>query len=290
MVIVVLGFTIFAFQNNLIDNPNSRIFHYQIEKLSKAGAAHTVFVGDSSLGTLLDVEAWMALSGKPALQLALTGDFGYAGSNGMIARALRDLQPTNIVIFHTVDMMSRDVSPFGQALAYPDDGGLPASAIRFAGALPAFYLNATVVRAAIRGIAMRLFERPDHLIAGDYLRVRNQIGAQYDIAARTYANLRPDAIKARKVQSLREIRKLCDRRELNCVYAHGPLFSRACATVAEYILTANNHIQEVGFDPVAGTPVCVPQRDLADTIDHIRPDRKAHYTTTYYRLISPHLR
>ena len=288
-VALVLFFSVLSFRNDLVDTMNSRILHFQIGKLENAGEFDTLFVGDSSLGALLDTATWEHLSGRPTLQVALTGSYGYAGSHGMIRRAITRNRPVNIVLIHASDMMSRNVAPMGHVLARPVDDPPKLSGYAMTRTWLSFHLNSGVLAGALKGAFKRALGLPDTRIAGGYLRLRDEIGAAAEVNSRRYADLRPDSVKNNKTQFLQEIRDLCEAEGTNCIYAHGPVYDGACRAIAEFLDAANRQIRDAGFEPVAGTPVCVPQEDLADTIDHVRPDRKAHYTERYYRLVSPYL-
>src|SRR5687767_8650401 len=77
--------------------PYQALFDYQAAKL-EGPPADTIFVGDSTLGHAIDAELWSALSGRRAVNLALTGVYGYEGGYNFIERSLRNLRPRNVIL------------------------------------------------------------------------------------------------------------------------------------------------------------------------------------------------
>ena len=92
------------------DIPEHRqLLNFQLKQLESRGkSAKIAFVGDSSLGNSINAADFEKLSGRPSINVALTGLFGYGGSLNMIKRAAASKSIDTVVLMHTLDMMNRN--------------------------------------------------------------------------------------------------------------------------------------------------------------------------------------
>src|SRR5262249_16834400 len=93
--VVVAGATAFSYAGlrcEISRLANVKLLRYQKQKLARSHAA-LVLVGDSSLGNAIDAELLSQLSGKPTINLALTGSHGFEGAYNMLRRAFRQGTP-----------------------------------------------------------------------------------------------------------------------------------------------------------------------------------------------------
>src|SRR5690606_17833011 len=72
------------------------------------------------LGNAISVTAWKDVAGTSAVNLALTGTYGYAGTYNFLRRVLKRGRPKNVIIMHTADMLTRPVSKRGFELTKPE--------------------------------------------------------------------------------------------------------------------------------------------------------------------------
>lgn len=255
---------------------------FQRGKIEGAGAVHTVFVGDSSLGNAIDARAWASRTGEPALNLALTGAFGYGGSLNMVKRALATGRLRRIVIMQTPDMPTRGISHRGYLLTSDDlfpIGKVPLDVMVDA------YLSLDTALSVIKKLYVQP-ATPNLDPVRDYIR-QGMPMAMRPSFVRRYGALRldPGALRPESVLYLRQIAELCRNEKLECVYAHGPIVDSYCANSADYFRAANALIAATGLRIVEGTPVCMPLADAGDSEDHVRPERRIAYTEKYLELI-----
>ncbi len=290
LLVAVAIFSHIALRHDLIDIRNTKILNHQIRKLDTAAPVRTLFVGDSSLGAMFDQGVWSAVAGEPAMQLALTGTYGYAGSYSMIVRALERFRPDTIVLVHALDMMTRDLSTIGYVLARPLEP-LPAliPAMNRLTTRLSFYLDSQIVGGAMGGVMRAAIGRESNPIENGFLRQPDVAGAVSHIATGDYLRLRPERINPQKTLFLKQIAKLCARKGINCIYAHGPVFAGACEAGAAYLQAINEDITDAGLIVAAESPSCVPQPELSNTINHVRKDLKPAYTRRYHGLLAPYL-
>jgi len=85
--IIVSGFAYYFAFNTYALLPYEQLYQYQVGKISQADKFDTIFIGDSSLGNLIDAEYFSEETGQKAMNLALMGSYGYAGSYNMLKRA-----------------------------------------------------------------------------------------------------------------------------------------------------------------------------------------------------------
>ncbi len=278
LLVLSMSLNALALRFDIAALPELANFHQQLRKLQASDGFDTLFLGDSSLGRLMDTETWERITGERSLQLALTGGEGFAGDLGMLQRALRVHRPKRVVLVHTVDMPTRGISWNGYLLTRPE--GAPEVAMpkgRLLAATAELLVNGRLLRAILRGLPYSLTGRDWPFLDDAHVRGRDRLlGPQPAIAEAT--PLDPSAIKPKGQLFLREISELCAREGLDCRFAFGPVWEGICANSRAYLARARAFVEAAGLEVVPGTPFCAPAADLDDTIDHVVPERMAYYT------------
>jgi hypothetical protein len=261
----------------------SQLMHYQLDKLENADGVEVLLVGDSALGNAIDAAAWSKALDRPVLSVALTGAYGYAGSLNMIRRALRRQPLQAVVVFQTLDLMTRP----------PADSGLVLTAERLsdlADAPPGAIWSTLVNLSMPLNVHGTLLSGPPDERAAyaptDYV---PQVGALSAGGAAEHPDrpLSPAALRSRADPYLATIGELCRTEGLRCVYTHGPLTRSICAGSGNYVVAANERIRAAGLTPVEGTPLCLAWVETGDSEDHVAPAHKATYSARYLELIAP---
>ncbi len=80
--------SIFAFKSLFLDNMfgYQKLYDYQLKKLSTQEDVDTIFIGDSSLGNAINADLISRQGSIKALNLALNGNYGYAGPYNMLKK------------------------------------------------------------------------------------------------------------------------------------------------------------------------------------------------------------
>ncbi len=260
--------------------PYRALVEHQMTKLEGLNAS-TLFVGDSSLGNAVDAGIWSELSGRSATNLALTGVYGYAGSQAMLEKALEHTKPDLVVLMQTAEMPKRP--PAEPAMIETVSG----SGTGFAEAMRWWRLNMNLqeLRASIaflrkRGLSVFAASEEPTTIANDYV----EQGAPRPVSTNAAA-YEPSDINPEQMKDLAAFASLCHSRGIRCLYAHGPLAEPICSRSAEYITAVNRMIEEIGLAVLKGTPICIPPGQLGDSSDHVLPRLKGTYTTRYFSLV-----
>lgn len=253
------------------------LYDDRVEKLRKP-TAETIFVGDSSLGNAIDAGLWSELSGQTAVNLALTGFFGYGGSYNMIRRSLAQGRPVNVIVMQTADMLSRPLSERAYELTL-DQADLPLrDQLRI---LLSLSVNFDELREAFQWLWAG---RPaaERMLVNDFVPQGPTFQVPPNVPGFSTRTIRPE-----KLKYLNEIAELCRRESLNCIYVHGPLASPYCERSSEYLQTVARLIRQTGLRLGATEPFCVPQAELGDSTDHVGPAYKGAYTRRYHELLRP---
>lgn len=286
-VLVVLAATVslVGLRNGWFTWHFSQLLHYQTDKIETAQGVEVLLVGDSSLGNAIDAAAWSAALGRPALSVALTGVYGYAGSLNMIRRALRAQPLRAVVVFQTLDMMTRPPADSGLVLTADELSDVTAAP---PGAIWSTLVNMSM---PLNVLGTVLFAPPDEraaYAATDYVPQGEPLSAG-GAAERPANPFAPAALRSRADPYLTMIGELCRALGLRCVYAHGPLTRSVCDGSQDYVAAANARILAAGLTPVAGTPLCLPWSQTGDSADHVAPADKAAWSARYLELIAPYL-
>jgi hypothetical protein len=278
--VLLTGVNALALRFDIAALPELANFHQQQRKLAAAadGGFDTLFLGDSSLGRMMDTPTWERITGERSLQLALTGGEGFAGDLGMLQRALLVHRPKRVVLVHTSDMPTRGISWNGYLLTRPAGAARVAMPPdRLLEALADLLINGQLLRAIVRGLPYSLTGRDWPFLDDSHVRGRERLLGAGPAIAQAEA-LAPSAIKAEGRLFLEKIAALCAAEGIDCRFAFGPVWEGICANSADYLAAARAFVEGAGLPVVAGTPLCVPAQDLDDTIDHVVQGRMVFYT------------
>jgi hypothetical protein len=253
---------------------------HQVLKLAAETRIDTLLVGDSTLGNAIDAEAWSRQTGEHVLSLALTGDFGYAGSLNNLRRAVRRHRPQRVILMHTAEMPTRPVSWSGlvwTAERVEDLAGAPP--VEIARGLFDAQMAWNVVLTLVFGARPAAFalegrEYPAQRSDGDPTPLGQ--GDQ---------PLRQAAIVPAKMEMLDEIGRLCRGFGIRCFYAHGPYVEPQCSRSAPYFAAVNARIAQSGLKVIAGSPRCMARHEAGDAEDHAAPAAKAEISAGYLALL-----
>lgn len=264
----------------LVEPDHSGLLAYQLAKLDTAPDGTVLLLGDSSLGNTIAAAAWSQALGRPVVNAALTGEFGYQGSLNLLRRALRRFRPSLVVLLHTLEMPRR--RPEWKGLVYTAE--TPAD---LAGA-PLGKVIRELASLDLPGRALaRWLVGPPALAPGlvdvDYSPQRSRKpGAP---RRRMGEPQLADEVREKGLGWLDPIGALCRAEGLPCLYAHGPFPEPFCTESAAYIAAANERITQAGLHVVSDTPLCMPQADVGDSEDHVAPELKAAYSEAYRKLV-----
>ena len=263
------------------------MFAYQLNKLKtpRAGDAQIVFVGDSSLGNAINSGEFGALAKLPATNLALTGQFGFAGSYNMVKRAVASTRVNTVVIMQTPDMMTRSQSMEGYLYT-------------MSGAADLSELSADELLLLGR-TAAQLFWSRDNLMStiqgllGYSVRLRlvNDYPAQAPRKTAIDADRRPLSLQPSSTENIRFLKHLksfCLRHGINAVYAHGPILDLKLSASGEYIEATNKLIENAGFGKPVG-PLAITAKEMGDSVDHVAPEFKRQFTAKYFEVLQSRL-
>ncbi|MEZ5865675.1 MAG: hypothetical protein R3D25_16965 [Geminicoccaceae bacterium] len=277
--LLMMGLNATALRFDVAALPDLANFHQQLRKLAAAGPIDTLFLGDSSLGRMMDMQAWQAATGERALHLALTGGEGFAGDLGMLQRTLLVQRPRRVILVHTPDMPTRGISWSGYLLARPDGAApLAIPPDRLAEATADLLVNGRLLRAILRSLPYHLFRLDWPFLADGHVRGRARMLGGAGPAVANAVPLTPADIQPESREMLGRIAATCAAEKLDCRFAFGPVWEGVCTGSADYLEAVRNLVVASGLPVVAGTPLCAPATDLDDAIDHILRERRAFYT------------
>ena len=267
-------------QRGLVGWQTAQLLRYQIAKIESLEHIDLLLVGDSTLANAVDAKAWSEATGLAVASVALTGAYGYEGSLNMVRRALRRPDPPRaVLVMQAFDMPTRRISYEGllfTAGRLTDlAGAAPWRLIEPLANLDLLLAMLDPPRASAAFREVESYEYPRQ-------RPRPEDGGPPRPEAEALA---PDMLRPAKAQFLRQLGELCAEAGIACAYAHGPYPARYCGPSSAYATAAADFVAAAGLTIVAGTPVCLPDDDLGDAEDHVRPDRRAHYSAIYLDLV-----
>jgi hypothetical protein len=280
------GISAVSYRYGLIEVATRAIYNHQVEKIEDAAAMDVIFVGDSSLGSAINVPLFSDLNGAPAASLALSGTYGLGASFNMIRRAAARHDVRTAVVIHSLNTMTRSDVAAGYFFTTTDLKLTELSPIEIA----KLYLNYRTAKETFKEVRKRGFEREPPKMEGGYIAQRTRSShdrtPDEELAKKP---LLPGMVSPAAVEFVVRMVDYCDQKGIRCVYAHGPIYDGYCKASAPYLETLNEAITSAGMEVVEGTPPCVPLDEVGDEVDHVAPVLRDTYTRWYYERLRPYL-
>ncbi|MFO1067354.1 MAG: hypothetical protein U1E14_02410 [Geminicoccaceae bacterium] len=270
-----------AFVRGQLPNWESALLRYQIDKLEAAAPADVVLVGDSSLGNAIDARRWSEALDRPVLSLALSGDFGYAGSLNMLRRTLERWTPKLVVVMHTADIATRPVPYWSRLVTAPSLRDIDPRAL-----IPGLY---QLYRS--QALVDLLKDEPPDRDAGATFAARDYVGqgtSLADIGGRALDGrdrLLRHGPRDGNEHDLAALGELCREHGIACVYATGPLVEPLCSESVPLLRKTAAIVDASGLRPLPGAPVCIPLTAVGDAADHVAPRFREQFSDRYLALL-----
>ncbi len=287
LLIICIGFSWFAIQNNLLGFTYTDLTNYQLSKIENTSHVDIAVVGDSSAGNAIDANLLGETLNKKAISLALTGSFGYGGSYIMAKKAIQK-GAKEILIVHTVDMPTRPTYLDHRAgvfliRSFSDLLNLTEGIHHVLG----LYLSKDIVATAIKQTFKYFFSSVDENenkqidpSEYDYIKQHGKINTK-NIDIKINSSL----INENKLYYLNKLADYCNKKGIKCSYAHGPIHNSFCKNNTAYLSNINTLIRNTGINLLSSTPYCMKDSEIGDSEDHILPKYKAKSTNYYINLL-----
>jgi hypothetical protein len=283
LLIICIGFSWFAIQNNLLGFTYTDLTNHQLSKIENTNHVDIAIVGDSSAGNAIDANLLGKTLNKKAISLALTGSFGYGGSYIMAKKAIQK-GAKEILIVHTVDMPTRPSHLDHRAgvfliRSFSDLLNLTEGIHHVLG----LYLSKDIVATAIKQTFKYFFSSLDENenkqsdpSEYDYIKQHGKIDTK-NINIKINSSL----INKDKLYYLNKLADYCKGQGVKCSYAHGPIHHSFCKNNSDYLSKVNTLIRNTGISLLSEKPYCMNNSEVGDSEDHISPEYK-HLSTRYY--------
>jgi hypothetical protein len=260
------------------------LYNYQLDKVSKLQQVDTVFVGDSSLGNAIDSALFTDLTGSSSVNLALTGNYGYAGAYNMVKK-LEGKGVRNLVVMTSINNLTQPISYEGYLLTMKGIEDVRELSVKERSELvSAFYSlilspdNFQETVSNFLGFGQRNFR-----IVSDYV----EQGEFSD--PRGGPNLVESQLNPKKTLFLAKLVRYCARQDIRLIHLHGPIFENTGLDSYQYLEHAAQVIDETGAMHLPET-VMIPLEAIGDSSDHVHPGHKGAFTARFVALLKPHLR
>lgn len=288
LLIICIGFSWFAIQNNLLGFTYTDLTNYQLSKINNTDYVDIAIVGDSSAGNAIDANLLGKTLNKKATSLALTGSFGYGGSYFMAKKAIQK-GAKEVLIVHTVDMPTRPIYQDHRAgvfliRSFSDLLNLTEGIHHVLG----LYLSKDIVTTAIKQTFRHFFSSIDDSenkqsdpSKYDYIKQREKINSENIDIKISKALINED-----KLYYLNKLADYCIEQGIKCSYAHGPIHHSFCKNNSDYLSKINTLINNTGINLLSEKPYCMNNNEVGDSEDHILPQYKNQSTSHYINLLA----
>jgi len=286
--IICIGFSWYAIQNNLLGFTYTDLTNYQLSKIDNIDYVDIAVVGDSSAGNGIDASFLGKRLNKKAISLALTGSFGYGGSYIMAKKAIQK-GAKEILIVHTVDMPTRPTYLDHRAgvfliRSFSDLLNLTEGIHHVLG----LYLSKDIVTTSIKQTFKYFFSNVDDTenkrsdpSKYDYIKQHGKINTE-NIDIKISSSL----INENKLYYLNKLADYCKEKSVECFYAHGPIHHSFCMNNSDYLSKINTLIRNTSVILLSKKPYCMNNNEVGDSEDHIHSEYKKTSTESYINLLS----
>lgn len=271
------GISTLAIQNGVVDLPYAQLYAYQRSKVDSLKSTDLLFIGDSSLGNAIDVRLCTSEYNITCTSLALTGAFGYGGSLGMLERALNRTTPKAVIVFQTLDMMSRGVSSKAYSLISPKKSKVLFSNFEdTASTLWNFNYVKVAFKKGLKGAVP-----PTDMVARDYIVQLNNLSLKPEPVVPEWKK----TASPKKIKYLKEIVTLCKEENIPLLYVYGPLAAPSYRGAHKFKSESDALIAATGITMAKGTPFIIPWKEVGDSSDHVNPVFRKKFTRMYLNKI-----
>jgi predicted metallopeptidase len=264
-------------------HPYQKLYAYQIAKLQNdLSSIDLIFIGDSSLGNALNVNLFNSLSRFKALNLSLTGSYGFAGNYNLLKKVIKkNSHIKKIIIVQTIDMMAREISYLGYLYTIEFISDFTELSFKDKKKLIETCMNSFFSIDHLSRYISHHSKMDQTKIEKDYIKQNSPITVD---THQTPLRIR---INKEKSKFLKKIVHLCHQHHIRLIYMHGPYLDILDKQSMKDIALINKHIQETGIDLIPGIPFMSKQK-IGDKIDHVHPDYKNEMTLRIYQMLEEH--
>ena len=271
IVFVSINIVVSVVSNFFIDNTlEDRLTKYQISKIkNKNNYVKNIFLGDSSLGNAINAEIFEKLSGKETLNLALWGNASFAGAYALLEN-INITDEQNIFIISSLDVWRRP----------PSDDIYHQTVSNFSFNSKINFTFKNIFNYSLNIYRLNSYfdkkEKKEYLF-NDYIVQRENVILKKNNFQK---------INYEQIKYLNKIFNFCDKKKINCLFVHGPIFEEHCQDISslEYI---NNVIVLLKANKIKNLEkiFCMKKEEMGDSDDHINPKFKDQFTKNFYNLL-----
>lgn len=285
---LILNFSLFIFLSTFILNlklnekfvnktydKNYLIYSYQLQKINNINqSGNLYFLGDSSLGNLIDANYFTDRIGTKTYNLALTEIYGYAGQLNILKRILqKDSNPKKIFFINSIYFINLNIDE------------------------EAFYLTSQNLKDIFEASNQIDYIKHSYRYLFKYAKAEKEfnldkysnffssnINYDYIIQSKDKYIFKPDLINdyQSKYYYLNKILNLCNNYNLECIFMNGPISNKYLKLHKEYADNTykflNKHLTQVVY---LNKKIVIENNDLGDTQIHINYNSKKKYTDKY---------
>jgi hypothetical protein len=269
LIFLIFNFLIFFSKHLGFRSLQQELVNHQISKIKID--QKIVFLGDSSLGHGINAQLWSKLSGEKTSNLALTGNFSFAGAYAMLDEIIkRNKKLETVVIMSNVyswqenikfsgyDYIKDQKNVFLKYLNYIDKNIFP---------IKSFYFDLLFKKKS---------ENYSNLITNDFMKHGRKINKD----TKVYFNL--ESFNDKKSFFLKKIINYCKRFNIECIYFHGPLYEKSCIFEnAKFFSRINKELEDIDI-PHFEKIECLNFDQISDTIYHPSANTKNYLTKKYF--------
>jgi len=283
---------IFAYSTKMLGiwhAPYNDLLNYQREKIARERNVQGVLLGDSSLGNAVNAKLLSDLSGTKWLNLALTGNHGFAGAYNLLRQTLERQPLERVILMGNPELMSTGAAWRGYfftsrnwkdiASLLNDDALTLPQRLEF---LKTIFVELYYLRVLkyVKGTLVSLLSKEgsfqEHIFEDDYIRQGPPISIEtFD---HSEVNERVQPANPEKMIFINKIAWLCRERELSCYYAHGPLFKPINDAAGPILKEYDRHLSDTGIINLTPDGHAMPENEVGDRLSHLAPQFRDKHT------------
>ena len=258
---------------------NYLVYSYQLEKINKIKSeGNLYFLGDSSLGNLIDANYFSERTGIKTYNLALTEIYGYSGQLNLLKKIIKkDKKPNKIILINSIYFLNLNIDNEAFYLTSQNFKDIfeTSNQIEYIKHIYRYLLKYAKAKDEFNLDKYKNFYSSN--IINDYI-----------VQSKDAYIFKPKLIKNYKIKNyyLKKILNFCIQNNIECIFMNGPISNEYLNLHKEYAFNTYKFLNEnLSKELYLTKKIIIEKEDLGDTQIHINYKNKKKYTDKYIKYL-----
>jgi len=268
-IFLIFNFLIFFSKHLGFKSLQQELVNHQISKIKID--QKMIFLGDSSLGHGINAQLWSKLSGEKTSNLALTGNFSFAGAYAMLDEIIKKNEKLETVV------IMNNVYAWQENIKFSGYDYIKDQKNIFLKYLNYIDKNIFIIKSFYFDLLFKENQKNfSNLIINDFMKHGTKITEDTKVSF-NFKNFND-----KKSFFLKKIINHCKKFNIECIYFHGPIYEKSCIIEnAKFFSRINKELENLDI-PHFKKLECLNFDQISDSIYHSSASSKNYLTKKYF--------